>query len=367
MAQGRLTKAILRAATLACALAASSTALAQSAGAAGEDGGYITLMPHYVSPDANRRGTTEDGAGMAFGYGHPLGRGGWSWELHTFTERLNLTPDSVKDFERHGAGIDFNYRFRDDGLSPFFLLGGGVARNDVVVPQLNDNDYFANAAFGVVTGGLGRSEIRLRTELRYVRDRFEIANEGHKNDRRLGIGIEIPLGRRTVEVEREVVREVVREVPRDVPAQIVDTDNDGVPDQNDRCPGTLQGLATDNRGCAAAAEQASVRLEGVTFELNSARLTADATQTLSRVAEAMRGEPSLRAEIAGHTDSSGEDAYNLRLSQERADSVLQFLASQGIERSRLRARGYGETEPVADNGTPAGRERNRRVEFNVLN
>ena len=367
MAQGRRIKAILAATALACGLAASNTSLAQDARAADERGGYITLMPHYVSPDANRRGTTEDGAGMAFGYGHPLGSGGWAWELHTFTERLNLTPDVVKDFERHGVGIDFNYRFRDEGLSPFFVLGGGVARNDVVVPQLNDNDAFANAAFGLVTGGLGRSEIRLRTELRYVRDRFEIADEGHKNDRRVGIGVEIPLGRRTVEVEREVVREVVREVPRDVPAQIVDTDNDGVPDQNDRCPGTLQGLATDNRGCAATAEQSSVRLEGVTFELNSARLTADATQTLSRVAEAMRGEPSLRAEIAGHTDSSGADAYNLRLSQERAESVLQFLASQGIERGRLVARGYGETEPVADNGSPAGRERNRRVEFNVLN
>ena len=56
-----------------------------------------------------------------------------------------------------------------------------------------------------------------------------------------------------------------------------------------------------------------------------------------------------------------------RLSQERAESVRDYLVSQGIERNRLVARGYGETEPVADNGSPAGRERNRRVEFNVLN
>jgi OOP family OmpA-OmpF porin len=367
MAQGQRITAIRGAATFVCALAFANATLAQSDRESARDDGYVTLAPHYLSPDANRRGTNDDGLGIAFGYGHPIGSGGWAWELQTFTERLNLSPDTVKDFERHGIGIDFNYRFRAEGLSPFFVLGGGVARNNVVLSQLNDNDYFANAAFGLVTGGLGQSEIRLRTEVRYVRDRFEIGNEGHKNDRRLGLGIEIPLGRRTVEVEREVVREVVREVPRDVPAQIVDSDNDGVPDQNDRCPGTLQGLATDNRGCAATAEQSSVRLEGVTFELNSARLTADATQTLRGVADALRGEPNLRAEIAGHTDSSGEDAYNLRLSQERADSVLQFLVSQGIERNRLRARGYGETQPVADNGTPAGRERNRRVEFNVLN
>lgn len=238
-----------------------------------------------------------------------------------------------------------------------------MARNDVAQSQFDGTDYFAQVAFGVVTGGLGKSEIRLRTELRYLRDRFEIGGEGHKNGRRLGIGIEIPLGRRTVEVEREVVREV----PREVPAEIVDSDNDGVPDQNDRCPGTLQGLATDNRGCAATAAQSSVRLEGVTFELDSARLTAAATQTLRRVAEALRGEPNLRAEIAGHTDSTGSDEYNQRLSQQRAESALEFLVSQGIDRSRLVARGYGETRPVADNGTAAGRERNRRVEFNVLN
>src|SRR5262245_32280174 len=112
MAQGRRTNAILAAAMLAGGIAASSTSLAQTSAAADDPGGYITLMPHYLSPDANRRGTTEDGAGMAFGYGHPLGSRGWALELHTFTERLNLTPDLVKDFERHGVGIDFNYRFR---------------------------------------------------------------------------------------------------------------------------------------------------------------------------------------------------------------------------------------------------------------
>ncbi|HLF10962.1 MAG TPA: OmpA family protein, partial [Gammaproteobacteria bacterium] len=77
--------------------------------------------------------------------------------------------------------------------------------------------------------------------------------------------------------------------------------------------------------------------------------------------------PNLRAEIGGHTDSNGSDAYNLNLSQQRANSVLTFLAGQGIDRSRLVARGYGEGQPVADNGTDAGRERNRRVEFRVLN
>jgi OOP family OmpA-OmpF porin len=131
-----------------------------------------------------------------------------------------------------------------------------------------------------------------------------------------------------------VVRE--RVVTEQVPAQIVDNDNDGVPDQNDRCPGTLAGLATD--GCAATSPQ-MLRLEGVTFEYNSAQLTPDASTTLREVAEALRGEPNLRAEISGHTDSSGSDVYNMNLSQQRANAVLTFLAAQGIDRGRLVARG----------------------------
>jgi OOP family OmpA-OmpF porin len=368
MMQEQSKHAVLKLGVLALAGAVSSAAVGQpETSADSQYSGYVTILPFYLSADANRRGTTEDGRGMVVGYGHPIGQSRWNWEVQTFAGLINVQPQAASDFHNYGAGLDFTYRFRPEGLSPFVLLGGGVLRNEVVPDAFSDTDYFANAAFGLVTGGLGKSEIRLRTEVRYVRDAFEVANEGHKNDRRLALGVEIPLGRHTVEVEREVVREVPREVTREVPAQITDSDNDGVPDQNDRCPGTLEGLATDNRGCAAKAEQSSVRLEGVTFELNSARLTPQAEDTLSRVTEALRGEPNLRAEIAGHTDSSGDAGYNQRLSQERANSVLAFLVSQGIDRDRLVARGYGEERPVASNDTPDGRVRNRRVEFNVLN
>jgi OOP family OmpA-OmpF porin len=349
------------------ALAASHAALSQEQPpATAERGGYVNVLPFYLSPDANRRGTNEDGRGMAAGYGHSITER-LSWELHTFADVISTEPDVVRDVYQYGAGADLNYRFRrGDGGSPFVLIGGGVIRNDLVPDSAKDTDVFSNVGLGFVTRGLGKSEIRLRGEARYVRDRFELGDEGGKNDRRIALGVQIPLGKRTVEVTREV--EVVRErvVRETVPAEIVDSDRDGVPDQIDQCPGTLAGLATDNRGCAATSPQA-LRLEGVTFEYNSADLTPGALQTLAGVADALRGEPNLRAEIAGHTDSSGADAYNLRLSQQRADAVLVYLSSLGIERSRLVARGYGEGQPVADNGSAEGRDRNRRVEFRVLN
>jgi OOP family OmpA-OmpF porin len=352
------------AAATATALVAHVAFAQEQASAPRERGGYVNVLPFYLSADANRRGTEEDGRGMSIGYGHPLTER-LSWEVQTFADVISTEPNAARDVYQYGAGVDLNYRFRrGDGASPFVLIGGGVLRNDLLPDTAKDNDAFSNVGLGFVTGGLGKSEIRLRGEARYVRDRFELGNEGGKNDRRIALGVQIPLGKRTVEVEREVVRErVVRET---VPAQIVDSDSDGVPDQTDQCPGTLAGLATDNRGCAATSPQA-LRLEGVTFELNSAQLTSGAMATLRSVAEALKGEANLRAEIAGHTDSSGADEYNLRLSQQRADAVLVYLASQGIDRSRLLARGYGEGQPVASNDSVDGRDRNRRVEFRVLN
>jgi OOP family OmpA-OmpF porin len=331
-----------------------------------EDSGYINVLPFYLSADANRRGTTDDGRGMMVGYGHPISPR-WSWEFQSFADSISISQGNLKDFNQYGMGVDFRFDFsRNEGATPFLLLGTGVVRNDVFPDAAKANDVFGTAGFGFVTGGLGKSEIRLRGEVRYLLDRYESGFEGNKNDRRVSLGVQIPLGRRTVEriVEREV--EVERVIREPVPAAIVDSDNDGVPNQNDQCPGTLEGLATDNRGCASTRPQA-VRLDEVNFEFNSAILTPSASDTLRRVAEALRGEPSLRAEIAGHTDSSGADAYNLSLSQQRADSVLQFLVGQGIDRNRLVARGYGETQPEADNSTAEGQRRNRRVEFEVLN
>jgi OOP family OmpA-OmpF porin len=74
----------------------------------------------------------------------------------------------------------------------------------------------------------------------------------------------------------------------------------------------------------------------------------------------------VQVELQGHTDSRGADAYNLELSQRRADSVRDYLISQGLDARRLQARGYGETQPIADNATKAGQAENRRVVMKVI-
>lgn len=152
-------------------------------------------------------------------------------------------------------------------------------------------------------------------------------------------------------------------VPVDSRGCPLDTDGDGVPNKIDECPGTLPGLKVNSRGCVISQ---TVDLSGVHFEFNKARLMLDSKTVLGNVAKSLANEPDISIIIAGHTDSVGSDAYNKKLSQERAQSVVDYLVTQGISRSRLRAVGYGESKPVADNNTDDGRERNRRVELQVI-
>ncbi len=149
-----------------------------------------------------------------------------------------------------------------------------------------------------------------------------------------------------------------------------DSDNDGVPDGIDRCADTEAGADVDARGCPvlfATEEETTLVLEGVTFETGSAELTASARSTLNVVAESLNGNPDVRVEVAGHTDNTGSRAFNVQLSQDRAESVRSYLQSRGVTASRMEARGYGPDEPTATNATAAGRQQNRRVELRRLN
>ena len=105
----------------------------------------------------------------------------------------------------------------------------------------------------------------------------------------------------------------------------------------------------------------------VTFEVGSDLLTMSAMRVLDRVAASLRGTPELRVRVSGHTDATGPRDLNMRLSQERAESVMRYLAGQGVAADRMVALGYGPDRPVADNGTAAGRAMNRRVELERMN
>ena len=101
------------------------------------------------------------------------------------------------------------------------------------------------------------------------------------------------------------------------------------------------------------------------FDVDKATLKPVAREKLARIAGILATHPDLKIEIEGHTDSTGSDEYNQRLSERRADSVRGYLSEQGIGRSIVGTAGFGKTRPVATNGTAAGRQLNRRVEIIV--
>ncbi len=117
--------------------------------------------------------------------------------------------------------------------------------------------------------------------------------------------------------------------------------------------------------CLARVNEAAGRKK-ITFSPSSSVLEDDAAETIDAIADILRECDGIGLEIGGHTDSQGHDAMNQRLSQSRADAVLNAIMARRVLGAGLVARGYGESLPVADNGTAAGREANRRIEFRLV-
>ncbi|PCJ33286.1 MAG: thrombospondin [Gammaproteobacteria bacterium] len=145
----------------------------------------------------------------------------------------------------------------------------------------------------------------------------------------------------------------------------LDSDKDGVADYKDLCPATPLGTIVDTDGCPLAGEKL-LSLTGVNFATNKATLTADSKEILEEAVTLLKQTDSvIEVRVEGHTDSRGAEAYNMTLSQQRAEAVVAYLVSQGVKESGLLPVGMGETMPVASNDTTVGQAANRRVDFVV--
>lgn len=159
----------------------------------------------------------------------------------------------------------------------------------------------------------------------------------------------------------------------------LDTDGDGLVDGEDKCP-TVYAKTAD--GCPlpvampaptptpapapapvpAAAPQKLI-LEGVNFDNDKSNLRPESFGILDQAAATLQDWGEVKVEVAGHTDSNADDNYNLHLSNHRAKTVRDYLINKGVAADRLISKGYGESQPIADNGTAEGRFQNRRVEL----
>jgi OOP family OmpA-OmpF porin len=143
----------------------------------------------------------------------------------------------------------------------------------------------------------------------------------------------------------------------------------------DKCPNTPAGTKVDGSGCPLAKPVVYVTEEdkrvvkdainNLEFDLGKATIRPKSFPSLDRVAKLLT-DKNFSLKLAGHTDNTGSDALNLRLSKDRAESIKAYLVSKGANASRIEATGYGESQPIATNKTAAGRQQNRRVEFKIL-
>ena len=147
-----------------------------------------------------------------------------------------------------------------------------------------------------------------------------------------------------------------------------DTDGDGIADPTDKCPNSA-GPASNN-GCPELKKEEKevlvVAMQAVQFETGSAVLKTDSYGILNQIADIMRKYSDQKLRISGHTDSIGSEDSNQSLSERRAKSCFDYLVSQGITGSRMVHAGFGESQPIADNKFSAGRQKNRRVEFEIF-
>lgn len=152
-----------------------------------------------------------------------------------------------------------------------------------------------------------------------------------------------------------------------------DNDGDGIADTLDQCPDKAEDYDgdVDDDGCPEKRQRVKVTKEKIELNEKVHFATAKATiqqrsyALLNEVADVLKANPNIKIRIEGHTDSRGSDAYNKKLSQRRAQSVVDFLTDKGIERGRLNAKGFGEERPIESNATEAGRAANRRVEIHI--
>ncbi len=156
----------------------------------------------------------------------------------------------------------------------------------------------------------------------------------------------------------------------------LDSDGDGVPDYLDKCPNTPKGTQVDSEGCPIKKDTVVVKqpteikslvLSGDTnFEFNKSTLLPNAYTVLDSLISTMKQHPEYKWEVGGYTDGIGSAKYNIKLSKQRAQSVVDYLVNKGVERNNLKIVGYGKENPIATNETAEGRSMNRRVEIKLL-
>ena len=319
---------------------------------------YVAPFGSYVNAGGDRIADNA-GYGAGLGFGKMLNKH-FNVELRGFYNGFDVDdgransgvpPAFRQDFGQWdiaGGSADLQYYFWRSKLSPYTVIGlGGITSNVAGNSGVGlIGEAGAGFTYELCENLLFRSDVRYRYNNNFNAHLASHTDEYH--DMVVNVGFVVPIGPKPQAPAPEAVADCSTQ----------DADADGVNDCIDQCPGTMAGSKVNAQGCPL-----SIELKGVNFEYDSARLTPSATAILDAVAENLIAYPQKNdIEVRGHTSSEGTNKHNMRLSQNRSQSVVDYLSMKGVT-NRLSAHGYGEDMPIADNTTEEGRQQNRRVEL----
>jgi OOP family OmpA-OmpF porin len=326
-----------------------------------DDRFYVAPFGSFIYPGGDSKGFTGWGAGLGVG---KIINEYFNVELRGFWQNYgNDIPGVGGHTDLTGGTVDLQYYFFRDAFSPYAVLGlGGMntsARDNFGGGRQQSSFIFETglgATYELSDNFLLRGDVRYRGNTADALSGFGGATNNNDvlNSLVVNLGFVIPLGEKPQPL-------AAAPAPVEECARGRDTDHDGVDDCDDKCPGTMSNTKVDDQGCPIVME-----LRGVNFKFDSDELTEGAKSILDGVVEQLLAFPEKRdIEVAGYASYEGfpqKNAYNLKLSQRRSESVARYLKAKGVT-NKLYAKGYGVEYPIASNDTEAGRAKNRRVEL----
>ena len=349
--------------TLVLSLAAATMALGAGGVAAdGDQPWHLTGQFGTINLD-NSRNTRSNDVLWGVGFGRFFGNN-LSIDLEydhfsgTYRDAQEMVPGAT--FDEWGLsnwGGMARYHFGQSNVRPYIAFGVGSLKHRNV---MDESSSFSHS-LGLGLAGQFSKHVSGRAQVLYRGDADSSSLPGTRSygDVIWTVGLSFDFGGK----EPPPPPPPPKPAPPPPPPPNPDLDGDGVLNERDKCPNTRKGAVVDLDGCEV---EAVIELGGIHFDFDKATLKPEAKTVLNEAAALLSKHDRVVVEIAGHTDSRGSEEYNQGLSERRANAVRDYLEGKGVKATRLTAKGYGESMPVASNDTDAGRAENRRVEMIVL-